>query len=1214
MNENVYKKKKRMLLLLLLATAMVFSVFSLRAEVNSQHGTPVGQKLGDFIKSLEKQYQVSFVYDAAQINKESIIEADKNTAPLDKALNQLLSNGITYKIIDNKVILKKAVASSAVKKQGDDIVVKGTVHVRTKAGTDATPGIYVLEKGTKNGTATGMNGEYSLRVKEGATLVFSMIGFKSQEVPVNGRTAINVTLEEDVNALEEVVVNGYQSIPRKLFTGSAVTLKGSDVKQEGITDVSRMLQGRAAGVSVQNVSGTFGAAPKIRIRGATSITGDNKPLWVVDGVILEDVVNVSNEQLSTGDATTLIGSSVAGLNAEDIESFQILKDASATSLYGARAMNGVIVVTTKKGKIGKPVVAYTGNFSTYLKPSYDNFNIMNSADQMAVYMEMENKGWLLASETSRKADGGIFTKLNDLYNQYEQSNGQFGLPKTAEARNTFLTRYAQANTDWFDVLFRNSLLQEHSFSVSSGSEKSQLYVSTSYLHDNGWTIGDNVKRYTGNMRANFDLSKKISLGFITQGSIRDQQAPGTVGRNSNPVEGRYDRDFDINPFSYALNTSRTLTAYDGNGDLEYFRRNFAPFNIINELDNNTLDLSMIDLKLQGEGTYKIIPSLKYTALGALRYAKTNREHKVKEKANMSEAYRAAGDATVRERNRFLYRDPDNPDAEPVVILPYGGFYNTNDDYLISYNFRHQLEWDKTIRKDHILHALATHEIRYADRQNKFNNGYGYQFDKGGVPYIDPRVIKRDVEGNFNYYGMEWNYDRFIAYAVNGAYSYKGKYNFNGTVRYDGSNLLGRARTARWLPTWNVSGAWNADTEDFMKKQSVINRATLRASYGLTASMGNATNSSLVLRSGSTLRPYLSEVESRITIDNLENSELTWEKSYDLNVGIDLGFLNERFTLTVDGYRRDGFDLISPIRTSAIGGEYQKNANYADMRSHGIELTLGAGVIQNTDLKWRTNLTFAYNKNKITNLRVSENIWSLIEPDGGPMEGHPYRGLFSLDFQGLNPENGLPQFINENGEKSSDVYLQDDETSYLKYEGSVDPTISGGFYNSLSWKNLSLSALFTYSAGNKIRLSPMFNNSYQDVNTSFTDLDAMPKEFINRWVLPGDEGGTNIPSIIDTRTMAGLYGIYPYNSYNYSSVRVADGGYVRLKQVVLSYNFPSKVLKTIGLNSVALSGIANNVWLIYSDKKLNGMDPEFFGSGGVALPIPRQFTLSLKVGI
>ena len=1065
-------------------------------------------------------------------------------------------------------------------------------------------GATIKVKGTAVYAIADKDGAYTIQASGQAVLVISSIGFVTQEIAVSGRTNFNITLAEEVGRLGEVVVTGYQTVNKRQFTGAATTVKATDAKRDGITDVSRMLEGQVAGVSVQNVSGTFGAAPKIRIRGATSISGDNKPLWVVDGIILEDVVNVSNEQLSTGDPSTLIGSSVAGLNPDDIESFEILKDAAATSLYGARAMNGVIVITTKKGKIGISKVSYTGNFSTYLKPSYSQFNVMNSYDQVSMYAEMERKGWLNFGATSRFPNGGIYVKMADLINEYDETKGQFGIKNNPESRRAFLERYANANTNWFDVLFKNSFMQEHAISISNGTDKSQLYVSTSYLNDGGWTVADHVERFTGNVRATFTPNDRLSYGLITQGSIRNQRAPGTLGRVSDPVSGQFNRDFDINPFSYALNTSRALTPYDENGNLEYFRRNFAPFNILNELKNNTIDLSFIDFKVQGELKYKILKNLKYAFEGAYRYAKTNQEHSIRENSNMPMAYRADGDATIRAANKFLYRDPENPEAEPIVVLPYGGFYNTNDNSLKSYNLRNSLEFNERFKGDHQLRVYGFSELRYADRQFKNFNGYGYQFDKGGVPYLDPNFVKMIVEGNSDYFGMERRYDRFLAYGLNAGYTYKDKYNFGGTVRYDGSNLMGKTRTARWLPTWNISGSWNIDGEPFFKKQTLLSRATFRASYGLTASSGPATNSSVVLLNAATRRPYLGERESAIDIINLENSELTWEKLYKTNIGFDVGLADNKFSLAMDYYSHKSYDLIGLIRNGGIGGEAVKLANYADMDAHGLEVTLGAKVLDHSLVKWNTQLNFAFNKSRITKLKNEPNIWSLIGPDGGAKEGYPQRGLFSLQYEGLNKTNGTPQFINEEGVVSDAVYLQSLKTAHLVYEGSIDPKLTGGFFNNISYKNFKLSALITFSAGNVIRLNPAFKSSY-------SELDAAPEEFISRWVLYGDAAS---PSIPDKREEGRLVNSFPYNNYNYSTERVAKGDFIRLKQVNLSYDIPAKIASRLNLTNCSLSLVANNLWLMYSDKALNGQDPEFFSSGGVAMPIPKQFTLSLKVGL
>jgi TonB-linked SusC/RagA family outer membrane protein len=975
---------------------------------------------------------------------------------------------------------------------------------------------------------------------------------------------------------------------------------------EGIADVSRMLEGRVAGVSVQNVSGTFGSAPKLRIRGATSLTGPNRPLWVVDGIILEDVIDVTNDQLSSGDPSTLLASAVAGLNPNDIESFDILKDAAATSLYGARAMNGVIVVNTKKGRDGKLQVNYSGTFSSQLRPSYRNFNIMNSAEQMSVYSEVYRKGMLNLAGMGNNPDKGVFGKMYDLLQEVDSVTGKFKLDNTPEARRAFLERYAKVNTDWFNILFRNSLVQEHSISLSGGTAKMQSYVSASFYNDNGWTIADKVKRFTFNSQTNYNFSDKLSGAFIATGSVRDQDAPGTVNRTADPVYGRMTRDFDINPYNYALSTSRTLTPYDDNGKLEYFTRNYAPFNIIDELNNNKIKLSVVDVKLQASLAYKINKHLRYEFLGALRHARTTQENLVGETSNKAQAYRAYINAVIADKNRFLYRDPDAPNSLPQIVLPAGGFYNRTENSLGNYNIRNQLNYKNSFAKQE-LNILVGQELKSANRQNAYNNGYGYQYDNGGVPFIDYMMIKKDVEKGVSYYGMERKYDRFVAFYSKADYTLNNKYNLTANLRYDGSNQLGKSSTARWLPTWGVSGAWNMDQENWLKGANQLDYLKLRASYGLTASFGNATNSSIILQPYNTFRQYLRDIEAGIRIVDLENGDLTWEKNFTTNIGVDAGFFNNRLTLVLDVYSRRGFDLIAAIRTSGIGGQLDKVGNYADLKSQGIETTLGGDIVRRQHWKWTSNFTFSYNKNHITNARNTPIIFDQVAAEGGNKVGYPVKSLFSLDFKGLEPETGIPNFVDEKGQVSRTVNLQDRETRYLKYVGPVDPPINGGWSNTFRYKNLSLNILLTYQAGNKIRLTPVFKPTY-------SDLDALPREFADRWTLPGDEKITNVPSLMDALTNYRIGNNYPYNNYNYSSVRVADGGFVRLKYMSLTYLLPPAFITRTGLNNLSVTASASNLWLLYADKKLKGQDPEFFNTGGVAQPLQRQLALSLKVGL
>lgn len=1175
-------------------------------------------KLEDVFKTIASQSHYKFLYNDEVLTKTPRVSLNIKNATLSEVLKKLLSDDLyDYKIMANTVLISivPEKLSSSYTTTPMQTSVTGTV-----VDPEGKPlsNVSVVVVGSSTATMTDKDGNFKIQANVGSTLEARYVGYKSTRVTISNISNIRIILSSEESTIEEVqvVATGYQNLDRKLFTGASTRVNAKDAERNGVPDISRMLEGQVAGVSVQNVSGTFGAAPKIRVRGATSLSGENKPLWVVDGIILEDLVNISNEALSTGDANTLIGSSVAGLNPDDIESFTILKDAAATAMYGARAMNGVIVVTTKKGRNteGKTHVNYSSNYTSYLKPNYDQFDIMNSAEQMSVLIEQDNKGYFNHSAVSRGATGGIFFKM---YNKmYELNNDNtFGLENTTEAKLNFLKRYAQANTDWFDVLFKNSLLQDHSISLTSGSAKSQTYLSTSFIHDNGQTLGDNVKRYTANLRNSFQMSDKLSAEILVNGSIRDQRAPGTLTRQSDPVFGQYSRDFDINPYSYSLNTSRLITPYDENGELEYFTRSYAPFNIINELNTNYLKLLNMDLKVQGGIKYKIIDKITASVDAAYRYASTERQHYILEGSNMVKAYKAAGDATIADNNILLYNDPDIPNGLPQIVLPEGGFYNTTLNNLKNYYFRGNVEYDDTYKENHRLNLFGSFELRQTDRQNSDYEGIGYQYDNGGLVNPNYRFFKKMIEGGDPYFGMGYDWDRFAAVAFRGAYAFKEKYSINFTTRVDGSNRLGNSSVARWLPTWNISGKWNIDQEEFFNQENnILSGVSIRGTYGLVANLGSARNATPLYFNRITYRPYEDEKETITSLNSLGNSELTWEKAYELNIGADIQLFN-KIDLTADYYKRNIFDLIGSIRTSGIGGQFVKQANYADMVANGFELTVAGNPIRKENgFSWRTQFNFGINKNKITNLEVNQNIWTLVRAEGAAVEGYAQRGLFSIQFDGLDPNYGYPTYIGTEGEKDTYIYLQSEDIDYLKYHGPVDPTFTGGFYNNFRYKSFGVTALFTFSSGNHIRLQPTYFSSY-------SDLSSMSKDMVNRWLMPGDELITNIPSLLDPTSAnrvlrangSTVSSVYPYNAYNYSDQRVAKGDFIRFKQIQLSYTLPTSITSKLKMSSAQIALVGNNIALLYSDKKLNGADPEFFNNGGVAMPIPKQYTFSLKVG-
>ena len=1094
-----------------------------------------------------------------------------------------------------------------------------TVHVTDSVG-QPLPGITVQVKGTPRKYVSNAAGELTINnLPPGAVLIFSGVNVEDLQMAVGSKTELTAHLKTKIAALEDAVVTGFQRIDRKKFTGAAVTVKADSIRLDGVNDISRMLEGRAAGVSIQNVSGTFGTAPKVRIRGATSINGENKPLWVVDGVVLEDIVNVSNEQLTSGDASTLLGSSVAGLNINDIETFDILKDASAAALYGARAMNGVIVITTKKGRAGaKPIISYTGAFGLQIRPSYTNYDIMNSADQMSVNAEMERKQVLNYPQMVNAQNSGVYGELARLL-QTPDASGNFAVQNTPAARQAWLMKYANINTNWFKTLFKNSVNQTHSLSISSGSEKATTYLSTSFFNDPGWTVADNVKSYILSLNQNYTPSNKLSYGFLISGNVRQQQISGTENRSVDPVIGTYGRDFDLNPFNYALTTSRTMPVYNEDGSYNYGTRDYAPFNILYELKNNTTHLNVLDGKIQGRLSYKINPYLTYDFTGSLRYAKTTEEHDVLDNTNEANAYRVGDEniwpgsnSIVNQANKFLYQDPSLPFAQAVSVLPYGGFYKRTDRQLSNYSVRNQLTYSQSFNdKQHQVSALVGQEYISTDRQTSSDVGVGYQWNSGGTPFVDYTYFKQLTQTNGVYYGMLKEYDRNAAFYGNVQYTYNNRYTIMGTVRTDGSNRMGNTSRARWLPTWTVAGVWNIDQEKFMEPlYPTISHLMLKSSYGLNASIGNAVNSTTILKSAITNRQYQTDQQTAINIQDLQNLDLTWEKKYELNVGTDIGLINERLILTADYYRRKSFDLVGLVRTSGIGGEVNQYANYADMRSHGVDFSVTGRIIQEKGWGITSTLTFGWNITKITNLKSSPNIWSLVGEGGGAQQGFPVRGLFSIRNRGLDPTYGFPLFLNDSGQVSPVVNLSSLTTSYLKYEGPTDPTITGGWSNTFRYGPFSLNVLVTYQAGNKIRLKPVYQNIY-------SDLDALPNEFKKRFELPGDQKLTNIPSI-SMYTQAGYLlstlSAFPYNNYNYSSDRIADGGFVRMKAVTVSYQLPNQLISKIGMRSGSISAVANNLWLIYSDSRLHGQDPEFYATGGAALPVNKQVTVALRLGL
>ncbi|MEO8238621.1 MAG: SusC/RagA family TonB-linked outer membrane protein [Flavobacterium sp.] len=1197
--------------------ALVFSSVTLANSVNGQRklDTKVtiaveNLSLDNALSKLEKFAHVKFSYNSRlpQLNQKVSIKANQET--LSSILNRILKPlDITYTEISNQIILQN---NLKLESHGDPVI-KGKV---TDQNGVPLPGATVTAKGTNTFVYTDFDGTFSIKIPVNChQLVVSYVGMATKEVEAEG-TSLTIVLSELEQSLKEVVITGYEKTSKRTFTGAVSKIPIEELKVDGLADISRAIEGKAAGVTVQNISGTFGTAPKITIRGSSSIFGDTKPLWVIDGVVQEDIINVSVSDLASGNSATLLSSSVAGINPNDIQSIEILKDASATSIYGSRSLNGVVVVTTKQGRKDSPLkITYSLENTARAIPNYSQYDILNSKETMSVLKEVEAKGFLDLPSTAQGRYGGVYNILARGINTYIPETDSYLVSNDPAGRNAFLRKYELANTNWFKTLFRPSIAQNHSLSFSGGGKNNTMYASLAYYSDPGWSVADHVKQLSSNLKGTFYINDDLNITLTTQASVRDQGAPGSYDSENDDVNGKTTRNFDINPFKYALNTNRTLRPYDDNGNLEYYRSNWAPFNILNELKNNFMEIQVKDIRFQMDLEYKINPYLTYNLTGSARYANTGREHKILEDSNIVGAYNAAETTAVRDANIFLYQDPNDLTAPKVPVLPNGGILRKFTDDLNSFYVRNSVSYRRTLNLKHEFEGLFGTELRSLNRKSDNFTAYGLQYDKGLTSFTDPRILEKIINEGSSYFGFNEERERTVGFFGKAGYTYDRRYTASVTGRYDGSNRQGSNNSASWLPTYTFSGKWNMKEENFMKDIESVNNLALRGSYGLTATAGPATNSLAIYKNFITDRLNIDDRESGISIDQLQNKDLTWEKQFETNLGFDLGVFNNKLQLSTDIYSRKAFDLVDYVITSGIGGQKVKQGNNANMETKGLEISLTTKNIATDNFKWSTNFNFSVYNQKITKLENQASAFDLIEGTGGNTIGHPRNSLYSYHFTGLNNQ-GLPTFVMKDGQSDNvagaNFHDSDNVTKYLKYEGSIEPNKSFGLSNTFTYKNWSLYVFVVASAGNKVRLNPVYSSNYNDL-TVFT------KDFTNRWINPGDENNTNVPVIAD-KALINYYsdqskdlGI-AYNTYNFSDARIADGDFVRLKNVSLSWEFPKTLKQKIGVANFTLKGSAINPLLIYSDKRLNGQDPEFRNAGGVALPITTQYTFALNISL
>ncbi len=1046
--------------------------------------------------------------------------------------------------------------------------------VTDQVGTPiASATITYTDKGVLKGIITELDGRFQLSLPEEVrSFTVKFIGYADQKVEITDtRRSYDIVMASSEHNLDEVVVTGFQNIDRREFTGSVEKIKMVDIQQEGVISVDQMLQGQVAGVQIENVSGTTGSRSKIRIRGNSSISGNREPLWVVDGVVLEDAVSINPNELYSGDPSTLVSSAIGGINPNDIEEISILKDASATALYGTQAVNGVIVITTKRGKKDQFNIDYSGNVTLGLKPKVTDFYLMNSADRIALSEEMYQKDLLNYNNLDFYA-GGFGTALKDYYNK----------SITEEEFQRQIHRLRGVNTDWFDLLFKNSVQTEHNLSISSGSERAQYFFSVNYFKDFGSTLGQNADRIIGNFRANYNLTDKLTLGAKINVSNKEQLIYNT----------------NANPYTYALNTSRAIPEKNADGSDFYYTNSMAKMNIFNEIDNSFSNISNLDAQFQFDLDWKITPNLRANSIVAYRKTSAHIERIYTEHSNMANAY----------RENYLYYFIDITDDERPEdgesILPRGGLMQANDDRSTFFTNRNSLNWSKTINK-HKIDLFGGWEYRSKIYDYNYTFGYGYEYYRGKSSNPSHLPIKQaEVEAKTPYYGLNTEPTYTLSYFGTATYTFNGKYTFNTNIRSDGSNQFGEAQRYRFLPIWSVGGNWNMTQEGFMQEQDIFKNLALRASYGLRGNVSGNYSPQLLTYYTLSYAMDPNDREEVLYIMEPPNPDLQWEKEHIYNLALDFD-VKHRIRGSIEYYNRSNYDLIGEYPVSYVSGFQKVNLNWASMRNQGIELTFNTTNIQRKYFNYTTNLTFGYNHNRVLEASYDPTLRSLTESSTyvTPVVGKPMSGLYAFRFARLD-ERGVPLFYDGKGEEVYGMDLSERNLDALEYMGSREPVWSGGLTNTFSYKDFNLSLLFVYSGGNKIRLDDVYSYYYSDVNN-------VSKEMAYRWQLPGDERYTNVPAMLDLATQYDLQiqGFDTPHMYNTSNIRVVSAAYLKLRNVSLGYTLRKTKHEVNGFGDLHFQLQAQNLWTL-AHKDLNGRDPESIVEG-VNMPLLTSFTFGIK---
>lgn len=1184
---TLFNRKKSFLTLLTLLFCCTTAFAQVKDKISLSAS---GERASTVLRKVEKLSGIKIQYNDEDIDFKVSINA-KNQKPLTIVRQIVKNQEITVQESNGFIVLIKN--SNLPKEYTEDP--KRIYGIVLDEHGEPVVGAIIRNRNGKTNTVTDIEGRFLIPSDaDRTTLNISYIGMKPATWSGGRGDLALVVMRDEGHSLQEVVVTGYQQLDRRNLTSSVISKDMSEIEIAGVSDLSKMLEGKIPDLVTMTGSGEINATSKIRVRGTSTLVGNREPLWVVDGIILTDPVELSSDVLNDPDYVNRIGNAIAGINPQDIKRVDVLKDAAATALYGTRAANGVIVITTKSGREGKPVVSYSAQLTFRKRPYYSDkkINLMNSADRIRFSQDLVDQHYIYPSGMPKV---GYESALSDLY------SGQIS---QSEFENK-VRQMQTMNTDWFDILCHNSLSHDHNVSITGGSDKVRYYTSVGYTNQDDVIKNTTNRRYTAMAKIDMNLSNKLKLEMNVNGYLNKRQ---------------YSRS-ELNPIDYAYNTSRAIPAYNADGSYAFYQKAYTAtnvgsgylgYNILNELDNSYTQQNVNSVTATANLRYQMNDDFFVNGVFSTNVQNSEIENWWGEKSFHA--------ATLR---GCEYEEA----PASTSLMPYGGELSMQKYNNVGWTSRVQGNYNKFFgpAMQHNINVALGFEASSSHYTGNNLTQRGYYKDRG-------RSFASNIPSSFSSY---WSWVRsnvpsitdsknnmVSAYATL-SYSYGSYFTLNANGRYDGSNKFGSRSNEKLLPIWSVSG--NANLLDIFKigwdKMSVL---TLKASYGEQGNMLDSQTSELVIRKGS-MDGYYNELIS--TAYAFANPELRWEKTHSTNIGLETSLFDNRLQFEAEYYYKNTTDAFLSKTIADINGFETYVVNSGTIVNKGFNFTVTATPVKTKDFYWifSGNVSKVYNKVRTAPGADTYQLSNFLN-GSAVVEGQPIGTFYSYRFVGINPVDGGP-IIDDWEDRQVELAHASEYDTYTKVlvaSGRREPDVTGSISNTFTYKQWRLGTTFLYSFGAKTRLFRLFDG----INSSaYSSESNVSRDLLNRWKVPGDEQHTNIPAVMGTNNPA--YSMYTnhwstlsswtgahigdnaWTMYDYSTARVVSADYLKLSSLSLTYEFNQHQLSRLKLERLAitLSGYNLKTW---AAKELRGQTPTQGGFSEVQLSDTPSWTLSLNI--